>query len=177
MDLEKLKYPIGKPPYISQATPEARQQWIQEMSRLPSLLEKTLAQLSDEQLDTPYRPGGWSVRQVVHHLADSHLQAFSRLKFVLAEGNTTIKPYDEAAWAALSDSTTLPVAPSLQIIGGLHLRMVHLFQNMSDEDFTKAYHHPGYGKDYSLDAVLALYTWHGKHHLAHITELVKREGW
>lgn len=177
MDLEKLKYPIGRYQKITDFTSENRKAWIHDLTILPGNLEATVASLSEKQLDTPYRPDGWTVRQVVHHVADSHLNAFIRIKLVMTEGNTTIRPYKEALWAAMGDYTDLPISHSLNILRGLHPRMVHVFQNMTEDDFKKSYIHPEYGQTYLLDSVLALYSWHGRHHLAHITELKKREGW
>ena len=177
MDLEKLKYPTGKFSMPSNPTDAMHQIWLNDLATLPGRLESVVVTLDDQQLGTPYRPDGWTVRQVVHHLADSHMNAFCRIKLTLTEDSPAIKPYEEGAWAEMSDYTSLPIDPSLNIIRGLHLRMVNVLKNISKTDFQKHYVHPEYGKTYTLEAVLALYAWHSNHHLAHITELKKRMGW
>jgi hypothetical protein len=132
--------------------------------------------LSDSQLDTPYREGGWTVRQVVHHVPDSHANSYVRFKLALTEHWPTIKPYDEAAWANLADSRLLPVDVSLSLITALHYRWVSLLESMSEEDCQKGYLHPEQGRQ-NLAQVLALYDWHSRHHTAHITNLRQRQGW
>jgi len=143
---------------------------------LPQRLTAAVAGLSDHQLDTPYREGGWTVRQVVHHLADSHANAYVRCKLALTEDWPTIKPYDQAAWAELSDSRWLPIDVSLSFLSALHQRWVALFESLSDEDFRRGYNHPESGRQ-NLAHVLALYDWHSRHHTAHITSLRARMGW
>lgn len=177
MELEKLKYPIGPfnlPENILEAD---RLNWAKTLVALPGILESVIAPLNKDQMNTPYRPGGWTVRQVIHHLADSHMNAFCRIKLTLTEDSPTIKPYDEAAWAEMSDYTNVPIAASLDILRGLHKRMAHVLKNLSMDERTKYYVHPEYGSQYTLDHVLGLYAWHCNHHLAHITQLIKRNQW
>ena len=142
---------------------------------LPERLRAAVAGLNDAQLDTPYRDGGWTVRQVVHHLADSHANAFIRFKLALTEDWPTIKPYDEAAWARLPDSR-LPIDGSLVFVDALHARLVSLLQAMSEDDFQKGFVHPERGR-MTLAGNLAIYDWHSRHHVAHITRLRERMGW
>jgi hypothetical protein len=170
--MEHLQYPIGKFTAPESVTPTMRQGWIETIAALPQQLEDALQGITEAQLDTPYRPEGWTVRQVVHHLADSHLNAFCRLHLSLTEDAPTIKPYNEAAWAKLPDSS-LPVIHSLDMLRGMHFRWVHLLRNMSEADFQRTYIHPQYGKVYSMDTMTALYAWHSEHHLGHV-KLVHR---
>lgn len=156
--------------------PGIRAAHIHTLQVLAEQVKKAIEGLSDEQLDTPYREGGWTLRQVVHHIADSHANAFIRFKLALTEEWPTIKPYVEAAWAELGDSKTLPVAPSIAMIEGLHARWVALLQSMSFDDFHRGFNHPEYGS-VSLTKALAMYDWHARHHLAHITSLRARKGW
>ena len=139
-------------------------------------MRRALDGLSDGQLDTPYRPGGWTVRQVVHHVPDSHLNAYCRFKLALTEQNPTIKPYDEAAWAKVADTARTPPGVSLTMLDALHTRWVILLESMTAADFGRPLKHPEKGS-ITLDWMLQLYAWHGRHHAAHITELRKREGW
>ncbi len=175
-DLEILRHPIGRFNSTNSIVPAARDAQIQVLRDLPQAVRSAVAGLSDVQLDTPYREGGWTVRQVVHHLADSHGNSFFRFKHALTEDWPTIKPYDEAAWADLADSSTLPIEPALAMLGGVHERWVKLLESMSDADFQKGYNHPERGRQ-DLATALALYTWHSLHHTAHITALRKRQGW
>lgn len=172
---EDLRYPIGDFAKPSDASAERRAEWIETIRELPSKIESAIEGLGEEQLDTPYRPDGWSVRQVVHHVADSHLNAFCRFKLALTEDNPKIKPYDEAAWASLSDSEMDP-SVSLQLIDSVHRRFANLLENMSDSDFARTLDHPETGA-WELSNMLALYAWHSKHHTAHITSLRERNGW
>jgi hypothetical protein len=167
-----LQYPIGRFSFPDSATAEQRQAWIREIARTPQELRAAVAGLSAQQLDTPYRPGGWTVRQVVHHLPDSHMNAFVRFKLALTEDQPTIKPYDEARWAVLAD-TTLPIAPSLDLLEALHFRWVRLLESMSDRDYERKFVHPESGA-LTLNQWLAQYAWHGRHHVAHITSLRKK---
>ncbi|MGA2634558.1 MAG: YfiT family bacillithiol transferase [Terracidiphilus sp.] len=171
-----LRYPIGRfnPPAAS--LPGNRSEHIETLRQLPSRLREVTAGLSDAQLDTPYREGGWTVRQVVHHLADSHANAYIRYRLALTEDWPTIKPYDEAAWAELADSRKLPIDVSMAIITGMHARWVALLKSLSEEDFRKGYNHPELGKQV-LSTVLAMYAWHARHHTAHISGLRARQGW
>jgi len=174
-DLEDLRYPIGRfsPPASSMAGIRAAH--IQTLRLLPERLRAAVAGLDDLQLDTPYREEGWTVRQVVHHLADSHAQAYLRFKTALAEDWPTVKVYDEAAWAKLPDSR-LPVDGSLALIEALHGSWVALLDLLTEEDFHKGFTHPERGR-IDLAKALAMYDWHARHHTAHITGLRARQGW
>lgn len=170
------RYPIGRftPPAAS--TPALRSEQISVLRDLPAQLQSAVAGLNDAQLDTPYREGGWTVRQVVHHIADSHANSYMRFKLALTEDWPTIKPYDEAAWANLPDSRTLPIDASLQFISGVHQRLVTTLESMDEADFNKGFNHPERGR-MSLATNLALYAWHSLHHTAHITALRERMDW
>ena len=170
-----MRYPIGKFEKPGTVTAAQRAAWIEEIEALPARLREAAGGLTDEQLDTPYRPGGWTVRQVVHHVADSHMNSFIRFRLGLTEDEPTVKPYDEKRWAELCDSG-MPVDVSLQIIEALHRRWVVLLRGMSDADFSRTFRHPEMGS-FRLDSNLALYAWHGKHHEAHIGNLRKTKGW
>jgi uncharacterized damage-inducible protein DinB len=174
-DLNDLRFPIGKFTPPAGSTSDVRAAHIETLRRLPEHLRAAVSRLDDIQLDTPYREGGWTVRQVVHHVADSHANAYVRFKLALTEDWPTIKPYDEAAWAKLADSR-LPVKISLDMIEGLHERWVVLLESLSEDDFQKGYQHPEMGRQ-NLAKVLALYDWHSRHHTAHITSLRARQGW
>jgi hypothetical protein len=174
-DLDDLRYPIGRFSAPATSVPGIRAAQIQTVRLLPERLKAAVAGLSDAQLDTPYREGGWTVRQVAHHVADSHAMAYTRCKLALTEDWPNIKPYDEAAWAKLADSR-LPVAVSLVMIEALHTRWVALLESLSEEDFQKGYNHPEQGR-VKLVHALAMYDWHSRHHTAHITSLRARQGW
>jgi len=170
-----LSYPIGK---FDTASIDAnrRSEYVQTISELPAKLREAVNGLSEEQLDTPYRPGGWTVRQTIHHVADSHMNSVIRFKLALTEDEIpTIKPYYEDRWAELPDSK-LPIDVSLHLIDGLHQRWAALLNTMSDEDFNKKFNHPETG-EWTLEGALALYSWHSKHHTTHITKLRERENW
>jgi hypothetical protein len=162
------KYPIGKFAAPASYTQQQMQQWIEEIKGLPGQLRLAVISLNEKQLDTPYRPGGWTIRQTVHHLADSHANAIIRFKLALTEDKPTIKPYEEADWAMLPDSR-LPLEPSLRMIEGIHARWVALMESMSEEQWDRAFIHPEMGATVPLRRNLGLYAWHGNHHLAHIT--------
>ncbi len=170
-----LRYPIGKLERKSQLTPDERRAAIDALAATPAQLRAAVRGLSDAQLDTPYRPEGWTVRQVVHHVADSHMNAYTRFRLALTEDSPTIKPYDERAWANLADSA-LPVDVSLDLLERLHARLVHLLRTLKDADFRRTLNHPENGP-MTLDAVLATYAWHGRHHTAHVTSLRERMRW
>jgi hypothetical protein len=182
---EQYRYPIGRfqparfdparsgPP--SQLSAAVRDQLIDNLSRVPEQLAAAVAGLDAAQLDTPYRPGGWTVRQLVHHLADSHANAYIRIRLALTEDWPTIKPYDEAAWAELADSA-MPVGVSLDLLTALHARWVALLRPLGEDHFSRGYTHPQLGRQ-TLAQVLALYDWHSRHHLAHIHHLAARQGW
>ncbi len=174
-ELDDLRYPIGRFSPTATSMPGIRAAHIQTLRLLPERLRAAVAGLNDAQLDTTYREDGWTVRQVVHHLADSHAHAYIRLKTALVEDWPTIKPYDEAAWAKLPDSQ-LPVVVSLAMIEGLHGRWVALLESLSDEDFRKGFNHPERGR-VNLATALAMYDWHSRLHTAHITGLRARMGW
>ena len=175
-DIENLRYPIGRftPPESSSLGVRAAH--IQTLRELPAGLRIAVDGLGDAQLETPYREGGWTVRQLVHHIADSHANAYVRCKLALTENWPTIKPYDEAAWAELPDSRLLPIGVSLTLIDALHQRWVVLFESLSEVDFQKGYNHPESGRQ-NLATVLAVYEWHSRHHTAHITQLRLRQNW
>lgn len=171
-----LRFPIGpwrRP--TGAVTPEWRASHIADITALPLQLRGAVARLTDAQLDTPYRPGGWSVRQVVHHVADSHMNAYVRIKLALTESDPTIKPYDEQRWAQLPDSS-LPIDVSLRLVDALHERWVALLRALPAAAFALPYQHPDSGP-FTVDVALSIYAWHGRHHTAHITALREREGW
>ena len=174
-EMDDLRYPIGRFNPPASDMPGIRSAHIETLRLLPERLRAAVAGLSDAQLDTPYREGGWTVRQVVHHVADSHAMAYIRCRLGLTEDWPTINPYNEVAWANLPDSR-LPVEASLAIIDGLHARWTALFEALSDEDFQKGYNHPERGKE-TLARGLEIYDWHSRHHTAHITSLRTRMGW
>ena len=172
---EDLRFPIGKFDKNFDVTPELRTAFVQTIAELPKNLEKAVAGLNDEQLDTPYRPAGWTVRQTVHHIADSHLNSYIRYKLAMTEEAPTIRPYFEDRWAELADSQ-MPIDVSMKIIEGIHSRWANLLNSMSDEDFKRLLVHPESG-EWTLEKMLGLYDWHSKHHTAHITKLRERENW
>jgi hypothetical protein len=172
-----LRYPIGHYEHEGPISGEQRLHWISAIAHLPTVLAAALDGLSQEQLDTPYRPEGWTVRQVTHHIADSHLNSFMRFKLALTEEQPTIKPYYEDKWALLADTVQAPVEQSLTLIAALHERWVYLLHSLSDDDFARTYFHPGSLQVFRLDSVLGTYSWHGRHHVAHITALRERMGW
>lgn len=177
MDLEELKYPIGKFKMPADFTSESINSFISDIENFPLLLRKEVEALNDDQLDTPYRPEGWTIRQVVNHCADSHMNSLTRFKLALTEENPTIKPYFEERWAELADSKSMPVAAALNMIEGLHIRWVVLLKSMNAADFSKTFFHPESKRMWQLNQTLALYAWHCKHHLAHITTLKNSRNW
>jgi uncharacterized damage-inducible protein DinB len=174
--LEDLRYPIGHFIPSASSLPGDRATHIQTLRELPERLRAAASGLSDSQIDTPYREGGWTVRQLVHHVADSHANSYVRFKLALTEDWPMVKPYDEAAWAKLADSHVLPVDVSLAMIEALHKRWIALLEALSDADFHKGFEHPERGRQ-DLANALALYDWHSRHHTAHITSLRARQGW
>ncbi len=170
------RYPVGRfqPPTAITATDRAA--WIAEIEALPEHLRKAVSGLKDSQLDAPYRPGGWTVRQVVHHVADSHMNSLVRFRLALTEDAPTIKPYSEAAWAELADSKVAPVEVSLQLLQALHARWVMLLRSLETVGLSRTFKHPERGEN-NLDWAISLYAWHGRHHVAHITSLRDRQGW
>lgn len=175
--LEHLKYPIGK--YIAPTNYDAVevQKSIQYLEEFPTLLRTAVNHFTTEQLNTPYREGGWTVKQVLHHIPDSHINAYIRFKLGLTENNPVIKPYLEAEWANLYDSKVTDISVSLTLTEAIHHRFTNLLKGMSEADFKRTVVHPQYQKTFTLWDYLALYHWHSKHHLAHITELSKRMNW
>jgi len=171
-----LRYPIGRAELAKSLDAGRRQQAIDSIAMVPRLLRGAVRGMTDTQLDTPYRPDGWTVRQVVHHIPDSHMNAYIRFKLALTEEAPPIKPYDEAAWARLEDSRTTPIETSLVLLESLHDRWVRVLRAMSEADFARTLTHPERG-EMTLDEMLCLYEWHGKHHLAHIVSLAERSGW
>ena len=171
-----LAYPIGKFVWEGPAGPELRKRLIDTIAAAPAALRAAVDGLGDNQLDTPYRPGGWTVRQVAHHLPDSHLNAYVRFKLAVTEETPTIKPYDEKAWASLADVTAVPVPTSLALLGALHERWVALLRSFGEAEWKRTFRHPELGV-VPLEKNLALYAWHGRHHVAHITGLRERMGW
>ncbi|MDE2927376.1 MAG: bacillithiol transferase BstA [Acidobacteriota bacterium] len=170
-----LRYPIGKFSLPGEMTPGRIAAWIDDISALPRDLRRTVSPLTDGQLDTPYRPGGWTVRQVVHHLADSHMNSYIRFKLALTEERPVIKAYDEKSWAELPDSRE-PIASSLDLLSALHRRWADLLRGLSRAQLQREFVHPESGAS-RLEVMVAAYSWHGRHHLAHIQRLLEREGW
>jgi uncharacterized damage-inducible protein DinB len=174
--MHDLRYPIGKFERRDQLSAAERRTMIEQIAAAPTRMREAITGLTPAQLDTPYREGGWTLRQVVHHVPDSHLNAYIRFKLALTEETPTIKPYDEARWAELSDSHDTPVKTSLAMLEALHDRWVRLLKSMKPGDFQRQLKHPESGT-MPLDNVLALYAWHGQHHVAHITSTRERKGW
>ena len=170
------RYPIGKFDYNITVTKEMRSEFIKTIEALPSQLRKEVENLSQQQLDTPYRDDGWTIRQVVHHIPDSHINSYVRFKLALTEDNPQIKTYEEHLWSELQDTFNTPIEVSLNLLESLHKRWVILLNSLTDEQFEKTFQHPEW-KNITLSKTLALYSWHSKHHLAHITELKKKMGW
>jgi uncharacterized damage-inducible protein DinB len=174
--MNDLRYPIGKFHFDGPSTKDHRDKLIDDIAAAPSNLHAAVKRLSEQQLDTPYRPDGWTVRQVAHHVPDSHLNAYVRFKLALTEEEPTIKTYAEDRWAQLADTQTTPVEVSLQLLDSLHDRWVRLLRSLHTEDWKRSFRHPELGT-VSLEKSLALYSWHGRHHVAHITSLRERNGW
>ena len=171
-----LRYPIGKFTYDGPLTEQQKQKCLDDIAHAPSNLRAAVSGLNQQQLDTPYRPDGWTVRQVLHHVPDSHMNAYIRFKLALTEDEPTIKPYAEDRWAVLADTPNTPIEVSLMLLESLHTRWMRLLGSLTAADWKKTFHHPELGQ-LTLDKTLALYAWHSKHHVAHVTELRKREGW
>lgn len=175
--LQDLRYPIGELTYPGPLTESEREACIARLAAMPAALRAAVAGLSDAQLDTPYRPEGWTVRQVVHHVPDSHLNGYTRFKLALTEPHPTIKPYLEPRWAELADSRTAPIATSLDLLDALHRRWVTVLRQIGPDGWARAYFHPEHQRDITLDEALAQYAWHGDHHVAHVTTLRARMRW
>jgi len=175
--MSDARYPVGKFTFPNEVAPARRDELIGELAEAPGLLRAAVIGLTDAQFDTPYREGGWTVRQVVHHIPDSHLNAYVRFKLALTEDNPTIKPYEEARWAELADTRDTNVGVSLVLLEALHRRWVVLLRAMKEADWSRTFFHPEPQKSLRLDQILAMYAWHGRHHVAHITTLRDRMGW
>ena len=176
-DLESLRFPLGRFSFPESPVPaERRAELIDSIANTPAAVREAVLGLSDDQLDTPYREGGWSLRQVVHHLVDSHVNSYCRFKLTATENHPTIRTYDEAAWGELEDARTADVGVSLAILDALHARWTTWLRTLTDEDWRRTMYHPESG-DLVIDQLLALYGWHGPHHVAHITDLRNRMGW
>src|SRR5690348_1437072 len=170
------RYPIGKFTYENPPSPEQRRELLANIEAAPAKLRAAVSGLSDKQLNTPYREGGWTVRQVTHHVPDSHMNAYVRFRLALTEQEPTIKPYEEARWAELVDAKSAPVDVSLALLDSLHDRWVRLLRSLKTEDFARTFRHPDHGVR-TVDWLLFLYAWHGRHHTAHVAELRKRRSW
>ncbi len=175
--MSDLRYPIGQFSMTSEVTATDRTRWIEDIARTPAALRAAIAGLDPSQFDTPYRPGGWTVRQVVHHLPDSHLQAYVRFKLALTEDEPTITPYDQGRWAELSDVRLVAPEVSVNLLEVLHQRWTALLTSLSPTDYQRGFRHPEFGRVLTLDEALARYAWHGEHHVAHITSLRQRQRW
>ncbi len=174
--MEDLRYPIGK--YIVQPfSDKLWQEWVMDIKNLPQHLENAVLNLDEAQLDTPYREGGWTVKQLVHHVADSHMNAYIRFKLGLTEDNPSIKPYDEAAWAEMADTKNLPINISLTILHAVHARWNEVLKSMSRADLDRTVFHPEHKKQLTLWELLGMYAWHSRHHTAHVTSLRERMKW
>ena len=176
-NLEELKYPIGRYSKPGTVSPELMQEWIKVLEVLPLWMDACIENLDEGQLQVPYREGGWTIQQVVHHVADSHMNAYVRLKLALTEDNPTIKPYDEGAWAELADVKLVPVNISVTMLHTIHRRMIVVLRNMEPTDWERTYYHPEHKRDVPLWEMVALYAWHSRHHTEHIRQLRERMKW
>lgn len=176
MDDPDLRYPVGKFTLPDVVNSEERSKYVQEIAETPRKLRAIVIGLNEEQLETPYRPGGWTVRQVVHHVPDSHLNSYTRFRLALTEDEPAIKGYYEDRWAELPDARTMPVSVSLALLDSLHERWVSLLRALSEADWKRAFRHSDLGL-VRLEQNAALYAWHGRHHVAHIANLRQRKGW
>src|SRR6185436_13898597 len=177
LELEQYRYPVGRFRPEENNVAEQLNASIKTLEELPGMLRKAVQDLTDSQLDTPYREGGWTVRQVVHHLADSHMNSYIRMKLTLTEDLPVIKPYFEARWAELPEAKTGPIEVSLTLLEAIHKRMVMMLENVKGDEWERKFHHPESKKEWKLYNVVHLYAWHSRHHLAHITRLAERSGW
>jgi hypothetical protein len=175
--LEQLQYPVGRYQKPEINTPALREEWMAVLAALPSWLDACIENLDEAQLHVPYREGGWNIQQVVHHLADSHMNAFVRLKLALTEENPTVKPYSEQAWADLPDTQGVPVNISVTLLHALHRRMVYLLRFMQPSDWERTYYHPEHQRNFPVWEMVAMYAWHSRHHTAHIMNLRERMNW
>ena len=174
--MNDLRYPVGKFAYDGSLSEDQKQKFLDDISHAPANLRAAVSGLSEQQLDTPYRPDGWTVRQVLHHVPDSHLNAYVRFKLALTEDEPTIKPYAEDRWAALGDSQTTPIEVSLMLLESLHTRWMKLLGSLTAPEWKRVFRHPDLGV-MPLEKTLAMYAWHGRHHVAHVTSLREKMGW
>ena len=177
IELEKLRYPIGKFVAPENIAKETIKEWILVLEELPTRLEAMVTKLTAQQLETPYRPQGWTVRQLVHHIADSHHNSYIRFKWGLTEDTPVIKPYLEKEWSALFDAKTAPIQLSLDHLKAVHAKLVYLLKGLSDEDLQRSFIHPDGNEATTLAINIGRYAWHSKHHYAHISNLIERKGW
>ncbi|MGL5113132.1 MAG: YfiT family bacillithiol transferase [Flavobacterium sp.] len=175
--IENLKFPIGKFEKPTTITNAILEKWIEDIAAFPARLNSEVINLTNKQLDTQYRPNGWTIRQVVHHCADSHMNSLIRLKLALTEDEPTIKPYFEERWAELADTKEMPIPSSLKILDGVHERWTVILKNLSHDDYKRVFIHPEHGITCSIDENIGVYAWHCNHHLAHITETKKKHNW
>ncbi|MES2703801.1 MAG: putative metal-dependent hydrolase [Bacteroidota bacterium] len=175
-DIEQLKYPIGRYQKPEQYDAAMKHEWLGALKGLPVWLDACIENLDEHQLHTPYREGGWTIQQVIHHLADSHMNAYIRLKLALTEDNPTVKPYDENAWALLPDND-MPVNLSITLLHALHRKLVHLLQHIEEAAWQNTYYHPDHKRDFPVWEVVAMYAWHSRHHMEHIRQLRLRMNW
>ena len=174
--MQSLQYPVGK--YVEQPFSDGqKKEWLLDIQSLPMQLEQALSDLDEAQINTPYRDGGWTVKQLVHHVADSHMNAYIRFKLGLTETKPTIKTYEQDDWAKLADTTNLPVNISITLLHALHIRWNEVLRNMTDADFQKEVYHPEHKTHLTLWYLLGMYAWHSRHHTSHITSLRERNGW
>jgi len=176
-NIEKLRYPVGKYKEQENIPPEKLKEYIVTFEQFPYRLHIEIEKLDEKHLDTPYREGGWSIRQVIHHVADSHMNGYIRMKLALTENNPVIKPYYEDRWAELEDYKLTPTAISFELLDLLHKRWAILMKSLTPLQLKRTYHHPETNEDITLENQIGYYGWHSEHHLAHITELKKRMGW
>jgi hypothetical protein len=174
--MEDLRYPVGKFQFPESVSASELASFVDQIAETPARVRSAVAGLADSQLDIPYRPGGWTVRQLAHHIPDSHMNSYVRFRLALTEDTPTIKPYEESRWAELEDARSMPVEPSLALLESLHARWVPLLRSLADTDWKRSFRHPELGL-IRLDQNAALYAWHGRHHVAHITGLRGRMGW
>ncbi len=173
--MEHLKYPIGKFSAPSSLTTEQRSELISRIESLPLRLRTISRELTEAGLESSYRPEGWTARQIFHHLADSHVNFYTRLKLALTEDTPTVKPYDENTWAEIPEARSLPVEPSVRMIEGIHERITATLRGMNEDDFARTYFHPQHGKTFDINYLIAMYAWHGDHHLGHIQIVVNSQ--
>lgn len=176
MNTPDLRYPVGDFRFPESVSAQELAAFMDQIAETPARMRAAIAGLSDSQLDTPYRPGGWTVRQLAHHVPDSHINSYTRFRLALTEDQPIIKPYEEKRWAELSDARTMPVEPSLALLESLHARWVPLLRSLSTADWKRTFRHPDLGL-VTLEKNAALYAWHGRHHVAHITAVRDRMHW